>query len=150
MLFCFMQDEIFDIVLNNEGRSHILRLFGRVRFVFIASVIWSVIALLSTIAGIISTLRIMRNVDDWLTVRLIVMYAFMFLNVILVLLTGYYYYAFSKQIREGIDAQDPVSFNRSFGLLATNAVIVAISVVLNIAYLVFNIFYGFFSVGRAF
>jgi hypothetical protein len=146
-----MQEELlFDIELNNEGRSHILRLFRRVRFVFIAAVAWSGISLLTGISGIITALRFLPGAGNWMTTRLIVVYSFTLLNVIIIPLQTYYYYGFARQARESIDDQDTMKFNRSFGLLSTNALIVAISVVLNIAFLLFNILYGFLSVGRNF
>jgi hypothetical protein len=113
-------------------------------------VAWSGISLLAAISGIISAFRFLPNADNWITTRLIVVYSFMILNVVIIPLQTYYYYGFARQIRESIDAQDPMKFNRSFGLLATNAILVAISAVLNIAFLLFNILYGFLSVGRSF
>ena len=138
-----MQELLFNIELNNEGRGYMLRLFVWVRFVFIAAVIWSAINLLSTIAGIITASRVIRMPDYWLNARLIGVFIFTFLNVILVPLQAYYYYSFSKRVRESIDEQDAVKFNGSFRLLKTNAIIAFISIMLSIAFSFFNILHSF-------
>ena len=140
-----MQEElIFEIELNNEGRGYILRLFIWIRLVFIAAIIWSAINLLSAISGIITASRVLGFQDYLLNARLMGVFIFTFLNVILVPLQAYYYYSFSKQIRESLDEQDTVKFNGSFKLLNSNAVIAFISIMLSISFSLFNIFHSFF------
>ena len=136
-----MQEEtLFEITLNNEGRGHILRLFTRVRFIFIASIIWTAINLFSTINALATAVRLFRQYNSGgFDLRVKIIYIYSFLSLVLLPLQAWSFYAFSKKINESLDEQDTLKFNSSFGMLNTFAFFSLVAVMVNIAFTFSNI-----------
>ena len=138
------EDVLFEIALNNEGRGHILRLFARVKFILIATIIWTVINLFSTISSFSLTMRVIRqNNSVGIDLRLMVIYLYTFLSIILLPAQSWYFYGFSKRISESIEEQDAIKFNSSFRLLNINIIICLVTILFNITFTLFNILYTY-------
>jgi len=135
-----MQDEIFGIVLNGEGRSQIAQLHKKVRIIFIGSVIWSVLNGLSLVVQIIKLKEIVRY-SSRTNSQLVIVYVFWVLTIILLPLQAYYYYLFSKTMKLSIEEQNSEKFNYGFRLMSINATFVLLSLLVNF----FNILYNVLS-----
>ena len=133
-----MQKELFDITINTEGRSEILRLFSRMKIIFIAALVLTILSL--------TEVYIRMN---WLSKRFqgssfngptITAFAYTFVIIILFILQAWHYYRFSKLANDSLNEQDQVKFNQSFRSLNTNAAIGLVSLTISIAFTFFNIF----------
>lgn len=132
-----MQIEIFGISLNDEGRWHINQLYKKVKIIFIGSIIWSAINVLS----IVVRLTVLRQVFSMgrNTSQLIILYLIWVSTVILLPLQSYFYYAFSKRMKLSIVEQNSEKFNSGFRLLNINATLVLLALFTNFLNIVYNV-----------
>lgn len=131
-----MQNEIFGISLDDEVRQQISQLYKKVRIVFIGSIIWSAINVLSILIRLTALKQMFSYSRN--TAQLIIVYSFWILIVIILPIQGYYYYAFSKEIRSSLEEQSSEKFNGSFKLLNTNATLVLLSLLVNFLNILYN------------
>ena len=135
-----MREELFEIILDNEGRGHILRLFNKVKIIFILSFIWIGVGGCATVFTILSSIKAFKMAGMDLTPRIIVNYLEACLLLVLFPIQVYYYYTFTRRIREAIHEKNSIKFNQSFRLLNTNAILWLVSIVLSIGFASFQAF----------
>jgi hypothetical protein len=132
-----MQNEIFGINLNDEGRSHLIQLYKKVKIIFIGSIIWSAINVLSIIIRLTALKQLFSYGKN--TSQLVIVYAIWVLTIILIPLQGYYYFAFSKEMKLSIEEQSVEKFNGGFRLLNVNATLVLLSLLMNFFSILYNV-----------
>jgi hypothetical protein len=132
-----MQNEIFGTSLNDEGRWQLIQLYKKVKIIFIGSIIWSVINVLSIVIRLTALKQLFSYGKN--TSQLIVVYTIWVLTIILFPLQGYYYYAFSKEMKLSIDVQNVEKFNGGFRLLNINATLVLLSLFMNFLSILYNV-----------
>lgn len=125
-----MQNEIFGISLNEKGIRQVIQVYKKVKLVFIGSIIWSVINLVSILVRLTMLREVFRYGRN--TSQLMVVYSYWVFTIILLPLQGYYYYAFSKEMKLSIEEQNTEKFNDSFRLLGINATLVLLTLAANL------------------
>ena len=132
-----MQEEIFGISLDDDGRRQIVRLHKKVRWIFIGSILWSLLNLLFELTRLNYIRQVMNNSKS--NSLVIVIYSNLLLSVILIPLQSYFYYAFSKQMKLSTEEQNAGRFNQGFRLLNINATLVLLSIVFNFLNIVYTV-----------
>jgi hypothetical protein len=138
-----MQNEIFRIALDDEGRSQINQLFRKIRVIFIGSFVWSGINVLSILARL-TLLSLAFSYGKNIS-QLVIFYSIWVLTVIILPLQAYYYYAFSKRIKQSIEEQNSEKFNAGFRLLNINATLVLLSLVVSFFNSIYNVLLPFLN-----
>lgn len=133
-----MQSEIFELSLDDEGRGQLIRLYKKLRVVFIAAIAWALISLTSNIVRLTTFRQFLRTSEGY-NPQVIISYAFLFVGIILIPIQSYYYFAFSRKIKASIDEQNTMKFNNSFALLNINATLVLVSLAIHFLNILVNI-----------
>lgn len=137
-----MQEELFGLQLNEDGRNYIVQLQKKVRVVFIGSIVWSLVNLLAIVMRLSALRDVIRYTGNRNITQIIVVYSYVLLTLILLPLQSYFYFSFSNRLKAGMEEQDNWKFNDSFRLLSINASLTLISLVVSLIYT----FYTFSSI----
>jgi hypothetical protein len=136
-----MQEDLFSIILTEEGSDSLLRFFRKARLFFVGSVIWTLVDLFWQLYYFVTLSKKMGEAgNDWMR-QMTPFYLYVFVAIILVPFQGYFYFAFSKKVKQSIAGKNSEGFNRSFRLLNINAVFCLIALFINFLY----VGYSFFS-----
>jgi hypothetical protein len=135
-----MLEDLFSLNLTEEGSNSLLRFYHMARTIFIGSIVWSVITIISVLVSISHLSRTLGDTGHRIIMQLMPYYIYSSLIIILIPFQGYFYFAFSKKMKRSIADKNSAAFNSSFRLLNTNAVLTLVALLINFLYVAYNLY----------
>jgi hypothetical protein len=136
-----MEDELFRLTINEEGREEINRFYRRAKVAFALSVLFSCLELITSWWRIVYFERISRGFV-W-SAPMIATWVYTAVFMIMTPIQAYYYLLFGKWLRTSLRDSDEIRLNRSFRILNINAALCIVTLVIGISYILYSLLDSF-------
>jgi hypothetical protein len=130
------KEDLFDLKLDQEGRSNLSKVFRLTKLSFWASILVELFILFHALRNYLLNRDFGVSDDEnriyYWELRIYTGYIIIFSS--LVILQGYYFLKFARQAKQSVELNDTYSFNRSFAWVRKSLVIGIILIFFNALY----------------
>src|SRR5690349_5707460 len=137
-----MENDLFDIRLNEEGKGHIVRIYRLTRFVFWFGVVIETLMLYAAIRNYFRYRHLSQSQNPALYWEIRVYCVYMVVMAVLALLQCFYFLQFTRKARESLVLNESNAFNTAWYWMYRSQRISVICIAMNGLYFVYSISRG--------
>lgn len=126
-----MNEELFEIKLDETGKRLLIRISRWARFLYICCVLTCIFDLINAYLGIKSFFKYADSYDDYMKFSVSFNIIFLIIYAVLLPVQAYYFLSFSRNGHKAILYEDSIGFNKSFKWLLKHVIIASILFALN-------------------